>query len=169
MCGFLRRRARPDVTYAEAMARRTFLSTWTVNVTIGEAIGSCAPALVGVWSTSRGIEGLHRAQWIVGTAIAASLTWFGIMSVRLAPDLGSAGIALAIVAGAAALMSIATVLWCQRRPHLARANQWLVWTPLAWAVAVQLSFLPGLLVTGIGMQRMLRVHNHVAIRQVARA
>lgn len=74
--------------------------------------------------------------------------WASVMTMMLvAPSLPLPVMLVFGVPGAiVALFAIGTAQWLELRHHVVRARAWIMWTALAWLVALPLSFLPAPLV-----------------------
>ncbi len=94
---------------------------------------------------------VNRRRFAGLTAVAASLVWASVMTMMVlmsasdeAP--GPAATVGLLVAGCAALLSIGGAQWLELRHRHDQARSWVLWTGLAWLLALPLSFLPSPLV-----------------------
>lgn len=153
---------------------------WLIVVTSAESVGFLLPVTVGILTAAADLEGmflvllftaagllegallglgqarvfglpLHRARYVLFTALGAALAWALIMGAMTlgrslegqpAPVLIAAGLLLA----ALGLSAFGAAQWLELRRHVPRAHRWIAWTALAWAVALPLSLLPAPLV-----------------------
>lgn len=145
---------------------------WTVLVTTGEAGGFVAPALVGVFALgldaglraallvlAGAVEGflcglgqawafplpVSRPRFAALTSAAAAAVWalaMGLVALGHAgaPD-GAMITALALVVPVG-LTLMGAAQWLELRQHAFRAHRWIVWSALAWMLALPASFAP---------------------------
>lgn len=90
---------------------------------------------------------VRRLRYAALTALAACVVWVCAMSLvqliaaEVAPP--AALIALAVGTGALGLLAMGTAQWIELRHYSRRAWRFIVWTALAWLVALPFSFAPG--------------------------
>jgi hypothetical protein len=145
---------------------------WTLGVTLGEALGFLAPALVGGIGTAFGVhesivaallvlagavEGLacgvgqafafplpvSRPRFAALTSIAAAMVWaLAMLVVGLAHSASSLAIPALVIVAPVGLVLMGAAQWLELRRHAFRAHRWIAWSTLAWLVALPASFAP---------------------------
>ena len=139
---------------------------WSIAVTLAETAGYLAPTIAGIVTTMLGIEGapqvvvvaaagfvegvalgtgqalalpirVDRRRYALLTGLGAALMWATVMTVMLAGQP-----ALFAVVGLVGLVAIGGAQWFELRYRVTRAHRWILWTALAWIVALPLSFTP---------------------------
>lgn len=98
---------------------------------------------------------VRRGRYALLTSLAAGLVWLCVMVPSVALRGGGVSVfrggplAVAIVVmggivlACVALGAIGGAQWIELRHHAPRANRWIAWTALAWALALPFSFTPG--------------------------
>jgi hypothetical protein len=94
---------------------------------------------------------VRRLRFALLTALGAGIVWAGVLSMLLTTegDDGVPPLILGLAIFGTAIMglgAIGSAQWLELRHHTPRANRWILWTALAWVVALPLSFTPGPLV-----------------------
>lgn len=149
---------------------------WVIGVSIAEMLGFLLPASVGALTAIAGVEGaaqflllvlagcgeglilgygqsrmmplaVSRWRFAGKTALGAGLAWLCIMSAMMLMQTGRpAMIPLFVALMLIGLFSIGVAQWTELRRKSDKAKQWVLWTALAWIVALPLSFAPSPLV-----------------------
>ncbi len=94
---------------------------------------------------------VNRGRYAALTAVAASLVWASVMTMMVLMSAGDgapgpvASVGM-LLTGCVALLSIGAAQWLELRRHCGHAETWVLWTALAWLLALPLSFLPSPLV-----------------------
>ncbi len=90
---------------------------------------------------------VRRRRYALLTALGAGAVWSMVMATRLLVERDSLPAeAVVVLGGVAAILGLAAIGSCQAielRHHGRGARFWILWTALAWMVALPLSFAPG--------------------------
>lgn len=90
---------------------------------------------------------VRRVRYASLTALAAGLVWTSVMSLMqflVGAEMPSTPLlVLAGLVGVLGLLSIGAAQWIELRHHAERAWRFIVWSALAWLLALPLSFAPG--------------------------
>lgn len=109
--------------------------------------GACEGLLLGAAQAWAWPLPVRRARYALLTAGAAGLVWVCAMSlVQLIATEGVSRamvIACAVATALVGLVSMGGAQWLELRHHAPRAWRFILWTALAWALALPLSFAPG--------------------------
>ena len=92
---------------------------------------------------------VRKLRYALLTSAGGGIVWASVMSaMRLAQlDVSMLRMVTAfVIAGFLGLLGIGTAQWLELRHHTDRAHRWILWTALAWVLALPMSFLPGPLV-----------------------
>lgn len=88
---------------------------------------------------------VHRARFAALTSVSAAAVWALAMGVVALGHSGASEVAM--IVALALVIPVGLVLmgaaqWLELREHAFRAHRWVVWSALAWALALPASFLP---------------------------
>lgn len=88
---------------------------------------------------------VRRLRFALLTSLGGGLVWAVVMSVMLVAGSlrGAVAIVIFVLAGLVGLASIGTAQWLELRHHARNARRWIVWTAVAWCIALPMSFAPG--------------------------
>lgn len=87
-----------------------------------------------------------RFRFAALTSLGAGLVWLGVMAITALASNDNVAPAIKIAAGVAggiaALAAIGGAQWIELRRHVSGAWRWILWTALAWCIALPCSFAP---------------------------